>query len=75
MDIDAADRRLQQALKESHNARSGSGHMGAEVIWRRMQELYPGNAATLKTVKEFISSCPICQKYIMIQYITLIPDV
>ena len=32
MDIDAADRRLQQALKESHNARSG--HMGAEVTWR-----------------------------------------
>ena len=29
MNIDAADRRLQQALKECHNARSG--HMGAEA--------------------------------------------
>ena len=60
MDIGSADRRLQQAFKECHNARSG--HMGAEATWKRVNELYPGNAVTLKTVKEFIKSCPICQK-------------
>ena len=37
MDIDSADRRLQQAFKECHNARSG--HMGAEATWKRVNEL------------------------------------
>tara|TARA_A100001015_G_C14899155_1_gene675682 strand:+ start:87 stop:398 length:312 start_codon:yes stop_codon:yes gene_type:complete len=52
--------RINEAIKEVHNSRSG--HMGAETTWKRLNEWYPGNAVTLQTVKEFIRSCPICQK-------------
>ena len=55
-----ATARIDEAIKEVHNSRSG--HMGAETTWKRLNEWYPGNAVTLQTVKEFIRSCPICQK-------------
>ena len=57
MNEEQATARIDEAIKEVHNSRSG--HMGAETTWKRLNEWYPGNAVTLQTVKEFIRSCPI----------------
>ena len=59
-ELDEVNEKLDAALKECHNSRRG--HRGAEKTWKLLNELYPDNAVTLQTVKDFIRSCPICQK-------------
>ena len=38
-------------------------HQGARRTWLLLNQIYPGHRIPLRTIAEFIESCPICQKH------------
>ena len=52
---------VEMMLKSVHNARMG--HHGLKRTWLLLNDTYPGHKIPQRTISEFISSCPQCQKY------------
>jgi hypothetical protein len=53
-------------LKQVHNARSG--HFGAASTMKMLNKYFPAHNIPFRVVKEFVETCPTCQKDRIIDY-------
>jgi hypothetical protein len=60
-----------EMLKNCHGARAG--HHGSRRTWKLLNDSYPGHGISADYVREFIASCPVCQKVRLGMQDALIP--
>lgn len=55
-----AREKISETCKSVHNSRIG--HMGARRTWLALNKYFPGHGLSFSVVKDFVMSCPVCQK-------------
>ena len=51
-----------KVLKECHSSRQG--HFGARRTYLLANKLYPGHRIPIRTIMDFVASCPICRNIV-----------